>query len=74
MATPHVTGVVALCMGAILAYPVAWSRRLAGAGLGLALILGLNTVRIGTLGRAAGGAVGRQETTTVPFIPLWIEQ
>lgn len=45
--------VIALCLGAILAYPVAWSRRLAGAGLGLALILGLNTLRIGTLGRAA---------------------
>lgn len=45
--------VIAMCLGAILAYPVAWSRRLAGAGLGLALILGLNTLRIGTLGRAA---------------------
>lgn len=45
--------VIALCVGAILAYPVAWSRRLAGAGLGVALILGLNTLRIGTLGRAA---------------------
>lgn len=45
--------VIALCLGAILAYPVAWSRRLAGAALGLVLILSLNTLRIGTLGRAA---------------------
>jgi len=45
---------IALCAGAILAYPVGWGRRLAGAAGGIALILGLNTVRIGTLGRAAG--------------------
>jgi exosortase/archaeosortase family protein len=45
--------VIALCVGAILAYPVAWTKRLLGAGLGLALILALNTLRIGTLGRAA---------------------
>jgi exosortase/archaeosortase family protein len=45
--------VIALCLGAILAYPVAWSARVMGAGLGVALILGLNTLRIGTLGRAA---------------------
>ncbi len=43
----------ALCLGAILAYPAPWSRRLAGAGCGVALIAALNTVRIGTLGRAA---------------------
>ena len=42
---------LALCLGAILAYPVTWSARLAGAGGGAALILGLNTLRIGTLGR-----------------------
>ena len=47
------TDVIALCLAAILAYPVAWSRRVAGAGLGIALILILNTLRIGTLGRAA---------------------
>jgi hypothetical protein len=28
----------------------------------------------GALGRAAVQGVVRQETTTVPFIPLWIEQ
>lgn len=43
----------ALCLGAILAYPVRWRSRLAGAGGGAALILALNTMRIGTLGRAA---------------------
>src|SRR5688572_18628873 len=44
---------LALCMGAILAYPIGWRARLAGAGAGVALIVGLNTLRIGTLGRAA---------------------
>ncbi len=44
---------LALCVGAILAYPASWRMRLAGAGGGLGLILGLNTLRIGTLGRAA---------------------
>jgi exosortase/archaeosortase family protein len=44
---------MALCLAAVLAYPVNWRTRLAGAGGGAALILGLNTVRIGTLGRAA---------------------
>ena len=42
---------LALCLGAVLAYPVRWRTRLAGAGGGAALILGLNTLRIGTLGR-----------------------
>jgi exosortase/archaeosortase family protein len=44
---------LALCLGAILAYPVTWRTRLAGAAGGAALILGLNTLRIGTLGQAA---------------------
>ena len=44
---------LALCLGAVLAYPVTWRARLAGAAGGAALILGLNTLRIGTLGRAA---------------------
>jgi len=43
---------LALCVGAVLAYPVRWSTRLAGAAGGIALILLLNTLRIGTLGRA----------------------
>lgn len=44
---------LALCLAAVLAYPVRWRSRLAGAAGGTALILALNTVRIGTLGRAA---------------------
>ncbi len=44
----------ALCAGAILAYPAIWQLRLGGAAGGIGLILALNTVRIGTLGRAAG--------------------
>lgn len=44
---------LALCLGAILAYPVTWRTRLAGAGGGAAVILCLNTLRIGTLGRVA---------------------
>ncbi len=45
---------LALCAAAILAYPAAWRRRLQGAAGGILLILALNTIRIGTLGRAAG--------------------
>ena len=45
--------VSALCMAAVLAYPATWRLRLAGCGAGLALILVLNVIRIGTLGRAA---------------------
>ena len=44
---------LALCLGAVLGYPVKGRTRLAGVGGGAALILGLNTLRIGTLGRAA---------------------
>jgi len=47
------TDAMALCLGAVLAYPVPWRRRLAGAAAGVALILALNTLRIGTLGRVA---------------------
>jgi exosortase/archaeosortase family protein len=47
---------LALCLGAVLAYPVSWRARAAGAGIGTALILGLNTVRIGTLGQAVMSA------------------
>ena len=36
---------LALCLGAILAYPVAWRSRLVGAALGAGLILVLNTLR-----------------------------
>lgn len=44
---------LALCAGAILGFPAAWRSRLAGVTGGVALILLLNTVRIGTLGRVA---------------------
>jgi exosortase/archaeosortase family protein len=44
---------LALCLGAVLAYPVKWRTRLAGAAAGAALILGVNTLRIGILGRLA---------------------
>ena len=47
------TDALALCMGAILAYPTRWSRKLVGIGVGLVLITSLNIVRIGTLGRVA---------------------
>lgn len=43
---------LALCVAAVLAYPVRWRSRLAGAAGGIALILWLNTLRIGTLGLA----------------------
>lgn len=48
------TDVLAMCAGAILAYPARWRSRLAGAAFGVALILALNIVRIATLARAAG--------------------
>ena len=53
--TPECSGtdVLALCLAAILACPVPWRARLAGATGGVALVLALNTLRIATLGRAA---------------------
>jgi exosortase/archaeosortase family protein len=47
------TDALALALGTVLAYPVAWRSRLLGAAGAAALILALNTLRIGTLGRAA---------------------
>jgi exosortase/archaeosortase family protein len=44
---------LALCFAAIVAYPVRWSMRAAGVAGGAVVILALNTIRIGTLGRAA---------------------
>jgi exosortase/archaeosortase family protein len=44
---------LALCLGAILGYPVRWRARLTAAAGGFGLIVGLNTLRIGTLGHAA---------------------
>ncbi|MCU1384291.1 MAG: hypothetical protein JWL71_2988 [Acidobacteria bacterium] len=43
---------LALCVAAIAAYPVPWRKRAAGIALGTTAIVALNTVRIGTLGRA----------------------
>lgn len=44
---------LALCVGAVLAFPARLGARLAGAAGGIALILVLNTLRIGTLGLVA---------------------
>ncbi len=45
---------LALCVATVLAYPVTWRARAAGAAGGVASVLALNTLRIGTLGQAAG--------------------
>jgi exosortase/archaeosortase family protein len=45
--------VLALCLAFILACPVSWRARFAGTAGAVAFILGLNTVRIATLGLAA---------------------
>jgi exosortase/archaeosortase family protein len=45
--------VLALCLAVVLACPVPWRARLMGAAGALVLVLGLNTVRIATLGHAA---------------------
>ena len=47
---------LALCLGVVFAYPVEWRTRLAGAAGGAALILGLNILRIGSLGRVAASS------------------
>ena len=44
---------MALCMGAIFAYPAAWGSRLRGAALGLAAITALNVARLGSLSMVA---------------------
>lgn len=45
---------LALCAGAIAAYPAAMRARFTGCLGGIALVFALNIVRIGTLGHAAG--------------------
>lgn len=45
---------LSLCAGAMLAYPARWRRRVAGTAGAVGLILALNILRIGTLGRVAG--------------------
>lgn len=47
------TEVIAMCLGAVLAYPVRWQARIVGAVAMVTGILLLNTLRIGTLGMAA---------------------
>lgn len=44
---------MALCMGAIFAFPAAWSARLRGAAIGLLAITALNIVRLGSLSLVA---------------------
>lgn len=48
---------LALCAGAILAYPATWRQRVTATTVGVAVILALNILRIGTLGRAAASPV-----------------
>lgn len=48
---------LALSLGTILAYPVKWRARLTGAAGGAALVVALNTLRIGTLGHATAAPV-----------------
>jgi exosortase/archaeosortase family protein len=58
---------MALCVGAILAFPAPWRRRLAGCALGLVLISAVNTVRIGTLSMV----VGNRELFRLLHLYLW---
>ncbi|MEP7309482.1 MAG: hypothetical protein ABJA98_28590 [Acidobacteriota bacterium] len=44
---------LALCLAAIAAYPASWRARARGMAGAAAVVLALNTLRIGTLGRAA---------------------
>lgn len=47
------TDAMAMCLGAVLAYPARWTARVAGVAMGIILVLGLNILRVGTLGLAA---------------------
>ena len=44
---------MALCLGAVLAFPATWSARIRGAGVGLLVIAAFNIVRIGNLSLVA---------------------
>ena len=50
------TDALALCVGAVLAYPARWHARLSGVVAGMILIVALNITRIGTLGLATVSA------------------
>ncbi len=58
---------LALCLGAILAYPASWRRRVIGCALGFAFISLLNTVRIGNL----AWVVDRPDTFRLLHHYLW---
>lgn len=58
----------ALCLGVTLAYPVAWSRRLTGAAIGIAIVLTANAVRIASL-YAAAASTARLELLHVYIWP-----
>jgi exosortase/archaeosortase family protein len=47
------TDALALCIGAVLAFPVSWINRVTAAAAGTLLLLVLNTARIASLGHAA---------------------
>ena len=59
--------VMALCGAVTLAYPVAWSRRIAGALIGLGVILAVNTVRIASLYAVASTPA----TLTLLHVYVW---
>ena len=58
---------LALCLGAILAFPASWTRRLIGAAAGFLIITAVNTVRIGTL----AAVVDRRELFDLLHLKLW---
>lgn len=58
---------LALCMGAILAFPAAWSRRLAGAAVGFLVVTAVNTVRIANL----ANVVDRRELFELLHLKVW---
>ncbi len=59
--------VMALCAGVLLAYPAAWGRRIAGAALGIGVILALNAVRIASLYAVASS----RETLDLLHLYVW---
>lgn len=75
--------VMALCAGVLLAYPIAWTRRVAGAAIGIGLILVLNAIRIASLYTVASSPATLNlfhlyiwpailTFATVLFVFLWI--
>ena len=58
---------MALCLGAIFAFPATWRRRLIGAALGLGVILAVNTARIGSLSLV----VGDRELFNLLHVHVW---